>query len=46
MPTLDPRLKDLYLNKDECVIDLPEWVLSSNSAVAIGYEACHRGAGV
>ncbi len=28
MPTLDPQLKDLYLNKDECVVDLPEWVLS------------------
>ncbi len=24
----DVQLKDLYLNKEECVIDLPEWLLS------------------
>lgn len=28
MLTLDSRLKELYLNKPECVVDLPEWLLS------------------
>ena len=27
MPSFDPRLKELYLNKPECVITLPEWLL-------------------
>ncbi len=27
MPSFDPRLKELYLNKPECVITLPEWSL-------------------
>jgi hypothetical protein len=27
MPGRDPRLKDLYLEKPECVIDLPPWLL-------------------
>lgn len=29
MPSFDPRLKELYLNKPECVITLPEWLLPS-----------------
>ena len=29
MPSFDPRLKVLYLNKPECVIALPEWLLPS-----------------
>ena len=29
MPSSDPRLKELYLNKPECVITLPEWLLPS-----------------
>ena len=29
MLTLDSRLKELYLNKPECVVDFPEWLLSS-----------------
>jgi hypothetical protein len=29
MPSFDPRLKELYLNKPECVITLPERLLSS-----------------
>ncbi len=29
MPSFDPRLKELYLNKPECVITLPEWFLPS-----------------
>ena len=27
MLSFDPRLKELYLNKPECVVDLPEWLL-------------------
>ena len=27
MSSFDPRLKELYLNKPECVITLPEWLL-------------------
>ncbi len=27
MPSFDPSLKELYLNKPECVITLPEWLL-------------------
>lgn len=29
MPSFDPRLKELYLNKPECVTTLPEWFLPS-----------------
>ena len=29
MPDHDSSLKELYLNKPECVIDLPEWLLPS-----------------
>jgi len=29
MPSFDPRLKELYLNKPEYVISLPEWLLPS-----------------
>lgn len=29
MPSFDPHLKELYLNKPECVITLPEWLLPS-----------------
>lgn len=29
MSSFDPRLKELYLNKPECVITLPEWLLPS-----------------
>ena len=28
MSSIAPHLKELYLNKPECVIDLPEWLLS------------------
>ena len=28
----DVKLEKLYLNKEECVIDLPEWLLSSETA--------------
>lgn len=30
MSTFDSRLKDLYTNKPDCVIDLPQWLLSSD----------------
>jgi hypothetical protein len=29
MPSFYSRLKELYLNKPECVITLPEWLLPS-----------------
>jgi hypothetical protein len=28
MPDFDPRLKELFTDKPECVIDLPKWLLS------------------
>jgi len=37
MSDFDLRLRDLYLNKPECVIDLPEWLLSSKKIE--GYRA-------
>jgi hypothetical protein len=40
MSTHDPRLKELYLNKTECVIDLPEWLLPSEKIEA--YQAMPR----
>ena len=40
MPNFDPRLKELYLNKPECVITLPEWLLSSEKREA--YRAISR----
>jgi len=27
MPSFDPRLKELYLNKPECVVNFPDWLL-------------------
>ncbi|MBW1741819.1 MAG: hypothetical protein JRJ47_00115 [Deltaproteobacteria bacterium] len=29
MPDFDPRLKEIFTDKPECVIDLPEWLLPS-----------------
>ena len=40
MPNSDFRLKELYLNKPECVITLPEWLFSSEKREA--YRAISR----
>lgn len=31
MPSFDSQLKEIYLNKPECVIDFPEWLLPSEA---------------